>query len=45
MFDCIPIPMCDVLESDPVAMAGCLQPGSTIDEKDRAADPIYLIKF
>ena len=37
--------MCDVLESEPVAMTGRLQPRSTIDEKRRVVDLMFLTEF
>jgi hypothetical protein len=38
MPDGIPVSMCDVLESEPVAMAGSLQPRTTIDKKYRVVN-------
>jgi hypothetical protein len=34
--------MCDVLEPEPVAVAGGLQPRSTIDENNRVVDLMFL---
>ena len=34
--------MCDVLESEPVAMTGRLQPWRAVDEKHRVVDLMFL---
>lgn len=45
MFDSIPIPVCLVLESEAVAMAGCLRPRRSIDEKERVINEMFLTEF
>ena len=45
MSDGVPIPTCDVLESESKAVAGRLQPRCSVDEKDRVVDEMFLTKF
>ncbi len=42
MFDGIPIPMCNMLESESVTVASRLQPRCTVDEKDCVANLMFL---
>jgi len=44
-FDRIPIPICNVLESEPVAMAGRLQPRSTVNEKGCVVNLMFLAEL
>lgn len=37
--------MYDMFESEPMTVAGRLQPRSTVDEKDHAVDQIFLRQF
>jgi hypothetical protein len=44
-FDSVPIPMCTVLKSEAVAVAGGLQPWCAIDEDGRVVDEMFLAEF
>jgi len=44
-FDAIPIPMSDVLESEPVTMTGGVKPRRAINEKDRIVNLMFLAEF
>lgn len=41
-FDGISIPVGDVLESERVTMAGCLQPGCAIEQEDRVLYEMFV---
>jgi hypothetical protein len=44
-FDGIPIPMCNMLESESMTVTGRLQPRRSVDEKDCVIDERVLTEF